>query len=749
MRSNKKLVSRTNLLFLLVIFALLGGFAGSYVQASGIFDAPAADKDIVGRGIADLALAEIVKGDFDSAGKLLAGNSRSGDDKTTVVSDIVSEYQAIEKRREEERQKAYEEEYAKLAEIMQKETIEDVNDIDDAFVAVIKTRNLDNDDQKKIIEGLDVTKNIIAKSLERARQFESQGEWVDSYAHCYYWLTALHEDNTEYKDHAEKLTGKAIIEASLEDNSCDTSSQRHANIKADMFRASLKILDIDYVSVVDYAEMARKGLKRCMLLGEVVMNTKKELAFDFSRDEIVDWNLNLKELESKISGVEVVLNRDKLNDIFDEVLVLNLATLKLPEEVVIKQFSEAALEALDPFTTLVWPWQVLDFQKSMTQNFSGIGVQISKIRGVLTVGSLLPDTPAFNSGLDANDQILEVNGEPTKDMTLQCAVSKITGPAGTEVTLTIKHEGAKEDETEEITIKRGRIVVATIRGWQRAEAGKWLHMVDPENGIGYVRLTAFTEKTATDLDRILSGLEAEGLKGLIIDLRFNSGGYLSTAAATVDLFVKKGLIVKSQPRWGIAGYEMASKKGTHPDYPLVVLVNEQSASASEIVAGALQDDKFKRATLVGTRSYGKGSVQTIRPNSAQGSQLKYTMAYYHLPSGQPVKNRYMMEKQGRDDWGVMADVEVKMRNDELRGMLDVQLANDVLTKANHDENAKPVTRHSLEEVVGSDPQLAVGLLVVKSKILESGGKIAVAKKQDKSKEDVNIETAQKVDSLEI
>jgi carboxyl-terminal processing protease len=214
-----------------------------------------------------------------------------------------------------------------------------------------------------------------------------------------------------------------------------------------------------------------------------------------------------------------------------------------------------------------------------------------------------------------------------------------------------------------------------------------------------------------------------------VDLRFNSGGYLVTAAAVVDLFVENGMIVKSQPRIGFANRENAHRAGTHPNYPLVVLINGQSASASEIVAGALQDQKFNRATLVGTRSYGKGSVQVVTPYTGGDSQLKYTMAYYHLPSDQRVKNRYVMEKEGRTDWGIAPDVEVELNMSELRKMVDVQRANEILVKADHD-SSNPIERHSIADTLEADKQLAVGLLVIKGKMIQRGETVKFIEKQE-------------------
>jgi carboxyl-terminal processing protease len=329
--------------------------------------------------------------------------------------------------------------------------------------------------------------------------------------------------------------------------------------------------------------------------------------------------------------------------------------------------------------------------------------------------SLLPGTPAYNSGLDAEDVIEAVDGVPTDDMTINCAVSRITGPDGTDVTLTVRSKDA--DKSRNITIRRAKIVVPTIRGWQRTADAGWQYMIDPENKIGYLRITGFTGTTADYMSKAIDQLEKEGVKGLIVDLRYNSGGLLQTAGEVVDMFVDKGMIVSTKPRWGFGEELKATKKATIPNYPLVLLINGGSASASEIVAGALKDEKYQRAVLVGTRTYGKGSVQTITEAPGGGAQLKYTMAFYHLPSGQPVKNRYQLEKQGREDWGISPDFEVELTTKEAKSYIEVQKDNDVLVKADHDYKENEVARHSARETIESDPQLATAILVVKAKMI--------------------------------
>jgi len=687
----------------------------------------AADGDQAKSSDVDLVCEKILTGDFQGAGRLLASLDTSANPQLGQLARIVSEYEKIQNRSRASRKEAFSEQMGELDELRKKfepDYVVDANDIGEIISVAIRLREFADEESKAEILEEPFIRKVVSLAEEKGRQLNAEGRWVDAYAKVFYWLVNLDPDNEEYKNYADELSEKALIEVALKDDSCGQSSKdRHEGIKAEMVFRALRALETNYVSVVDYDEMAKKGLERCRHLGEVLMRTKKKLDYTVPPDKAEKWLTGITAIQEELAASSSAITNEKFRMIFGEILALNTITLEIPEEVVIAQFAEASFSALDPYTTLVWPWQVKDFQKNMTQQFIGIGVEISKATGTLKVVSLLPDTPAYTSGLDAGDEILAVDGESTEDMTIMCAVSKITGPRHTKVTLTIRHAGS--DKTEDITIVRDKIVVPPLRGWQRVDNGRWNYTIDPDNGIGYIRVTSFTETTAPDMERILRELEAAGLKGLIIDLRFNSGGYLMSAADVVDMFVEKGMIVKSQPRTGFPTRENAHKQGTHPDYPLVVLINGQSASASEIVAGALQDEKFKRATLVGTRSYGKGSVQVVTPYTGGDSQLKYTMAYYHLPSGQRVKNRYKMEKLGRKDWGIEPDIEVELNMNELREMIDVQRANEVLAKADHDIN-HPIERHSLHETLQADKQLAVALLAIKSKLIQAGHTVKFA-----------------------
>jgi C-terminal peptidase prc len=651
----------------------------------------------------------ICQGDFEQAREIL--QQMPDHPSAGQMRILIDRYFQIEEQRDQKRQAAYQEQLDELEKIKERiaetETpdVLDVNDIDDTMVAVIRTREYAVGDEKAAILDDPFVLDALTQMKVNADADEQQGKWMDAYAHCYYWLTAIFEDDDAYQDKAEELIELSAIELGLKDSTCgETATERYQGIEPEMFLRALQLLGGNYVHEVDYQQMITDALKRCRLLARVLENTQESLAWSATKEQLSEWNLGLETLQPEDD--QLTQNTQKKPEsvlrVFEGVLALNAITLKLPETVVIAHFAEAALASLDPFTSLVWPWNVKDFEKSMTQQFTGIGVEISKSTGILKVVSLLPDTPAYKSGLDADDEIVAVDGEPTEDMSIRCAVSKITGPKGTKVSLTIRRPST--GETTEVVIRRDKIVVQPLRGWTRDAGGEWNDLIDIENRIGYIRLTAFTENSGPDLD----------------DLRFNSGGYLQASADVVDLFVKEGLIVTSKPRQGLETYEIAHRSGTHPDYPMVVLINGSSASASEIVAGALQDPKHRRATLVGQRSYGKGSVQVVTPYTGDGSQLKYTIAYYHLPSNQRVQNRYQVIKEGRKDWGIAPDVEVELRTNEIKEMVDIQRNNDVLARTDHEANGGAMKRHAIRETLQADPQLSIGLLVLQSKLTAQG-----------------------------
>ena len=280
------------------------------------------------------------------------------------------------------------------------------------------------------------------------------------------------------------------------------------------------------------------------------------------------------------------------------------------------------VQSLDPHSSFMTKEEHQDLLIETKGSFSGVGIEITIKDNILTVVSPVEGTPAYEAGIKAGDRIIKIDEKPTNDMTLMDAVKLIRGKKGTKVKLTVSREGI--DKPIGFTITRDVIPLVSVRHF----------LLAPK--IGYVRISNFQGKTTEDLSDALDNLEQENdLKGLVLDLRNNPGGLLTQAISVSDLFLDSGLIVSTKgrnPDQDIV--ESAHKNGKERYYPIVVLVNGGSASASEIVAGALQDNK--RALILGTRTFGKGSVQTILPLS-DGSGLRLTTARYYTPSGRSIQ----------------------------------------------------------------------------------------------------------------
>jgi carboxyl-terminal processing protease len=286
----------------------------------------------------------------------------------------------------------------------------------------------------------------------------------------------------------------------------------------------------------------------------------------------------------------------------------------------------------------------------------------------------LPGTPAYKAGVRAGDVILSINGKSTEGFKTQDAVEMLKGKPGEEVKITVLHLG--KEETEEIPIVRDVIQLATVRGDHYLEDGHWDYMADPENKIGYIRLTNFSRRSADELREALETLKAQGMKGLIFDLRFNPGGLLSQATEISDMFVESGKIVSTKGKNTPEREWTATKEGTYSGFPMAVLVNRYSASASEIVSACLQD--HERAEVIGERTWGKGSVQNVIQLENGESALKLTTASYHRPSGKNI-HRFPDAKE-EDEWGVMpkADFLVKFSDEELEQYHDFRAEKDIL-----------------------------------------------------------------------
>jgi len=364
--------------------------------------------------------------------------------------------------------------------------------------------------------------------------------------------------------------------------------------------------------------------------------------------------------------------------------VIELVEKNYVDEVDSKELIEKAIQgmvqSLDPHSQFLPPEAFQELQVDTKGEFGGIGIVITVRKGVITVVSPIEGTPAYKAGIKAGDIVIKVDGESTKDMALWEAVKRMRGPKGEPVVLTIVREGNADPIDFELI--RAIIPVKSVKS------------IALKPGFGYVWVTNFTESTTSELKENLSKLESgeEPLRGLILDLRDNPGGLLSQAIDVSDLFLHEGIIVSIKGRQrGNTKKFSASSNLIKRTYPIVALINGGTASASEIVAGALQDQK--RALILGTTSFGKGSVQTVE-TLRSGYGLKFTIARYYTPSGKSIQAQ-----------GIVPDITVKHEI-----LSDEEVAQDTFLKEkdlkNHlDAQPGPEKKEEMEEKKESEEPL--------------------------------------------
>ncbi|GBE06086.1 MAG TPA: S41 family peptidase [Nitrospirae bacterium] len=305
--------------------------------------------------------------------------------------------------------------------------------------------------------------------------------------------------------------------------------------------------------------------------------------------------------------------------------VLSLVKKNYVDEVDNKEMIYGAikgmLNALDPHSSFMPPEMFKEMQISTKGEFGGLGIQISIKDGILTIIAPIEDTPAYRAGVKAGDKIIKIDGESTKDMSLNDAVTKLRGKKGTSVTITISRKDLQKPK--DITIVRDIIKIKSVKS----------RVIDET--IGYVKLTQFQERTAADLKKVMRELRKQELEGFILDLRNNPGGLLNVSIDVASQFLPPDtLVVYIKDKSGERLEYRTRNRSLEFDYPMIVLVNGGSASASEIVAGALQD--WGKAVILGTQTFGKGSVQTVIPLS-DGSGLRLTTARYYTPKDRSIQ----------------------------------------------------------------------------------------------------------------
>ena len=367
-------------------------------------------------------------------------------------------------------------------------------------------------------------------------------------------------------------------------------------------------------------------------------------------------------------------------DTFDEIdqnYVKDVDRRKLIESAI-----RGMLADLDPYSDYISPDELAQFNESVDQEFGGVGIQVRFLKDIraIEISSPLAGGPAYKAGLLAGDRIVEVGGKKVSDFAhnreMESAIEILRGKPGEAVK--VGYTRGESPTVINVDLTRELIHLDTVLGDVPNADGTWNFMLDAEKKIGYVRLTHFTARSGDEMKKALKTLKADGMKGLIIDVRFNPGGYLQTAIEIADLFLEEGVIVSTEGRNSRPVTRTAKKAGTFMGFPIVVLTNRFSASASEILAAALQD--LKRGVVVGERTWGKGSVQNTLDIEEGKSKLKLTTASYFRPSKEKI-HRFPGETEA-DKWGVMPNdgMKVEFSMDQMRAYNSERQRRDIYTK---------------------------------------------------------------------
>ncbi len=355
------------------------------------------------------------------------------------------------------------------------------------------------------------------------------------------------------------------------------------------------------------------------------------------------------------------------------------------------RFVEGALRGmmfrLDPYSSFLNRDELAQMRHHNEGAYMGIGVELGFVHDKPTVIAAAPNGPAARAGILAGDSILSINGTRVHNQSMLDLQSLLRGEDGQPLTIVFRQRDGGEKRTT--LVARESINIETIRGSHRNRDGQWVFLLETQTPIGYIRISNFVQTTGPDFVAALQSVVSAGARGLILDLRFNPGGLFTQAIYIADLFISEGVIVSTVTRRLATRDYRATKKTLAGKLPLVILINEASASAAEVLAGALQD--HDRATIVGTRSFGKGSVQHLIHLQSMDAAIKLTTAYYRLPKGRIV-HRYR-GKKNNSNWGVLPDLIIELSDEQSRAIQQSWIEVEKKSKlSSHDDHVPAVIR---------------------------------------------------------
>jgi carboxyl-terminal processing protease len=569
-----------------------------------------------------------------------------------------------------------------------------------ALRSAIELEMLLSDREKFLAQ--DRIKQLLERGTSASRAAEKRGDWLVA-NELYLRLDALLEEHAEFREAADRQARRLqMIRMYAPERFWELRNERQKaekgeglpryNPAKDDFHEKLALVDSAMVvKAVDLAakrHVSRPGHKSVLLAGlealrTMVTTSDLKAAFPKLGDATaVDaFSRRLDQFSASVSGTTRRFDIGDLMRLIGELEEANESTINIPEQALYHEFGNGAISELDEFTAIIWPDELARFTRQTESSFPGVGIRIEydELMNVRIV-TPLEGMPAHRAGIQAGDVIKAVNGESIYGATLDQAVELITGPVNTSVTLSVERENEnKEKVSRDYLLKRSRIQVKSVMGWKRngPREDDWDWFIDPDNKIAYVRMSQFTDTTDHEFDAAVRKLKAGGAEGLIFDLRFNPGGYLDQAVTICSRFIERGQVVGMKGASGqMEEWHTVNNEATLADLPVAVLINEGSASASEIVSGAIRHYAHEgkiHAAIVGQRSYGKGSVQVVSALAGNNARMKLTAQYYTMPD-ETVIHRMPHAKT----WGVEPDLVVDMLPSQVSKSLDIRKAADII-----------------------------------------------------------------------
>jgi carboxyl-terminal processing protease len=601
---------------------------------------------------------------------------------------------------------------------------------------------------------------LIDESIKAAKKAEADRDWLIA-SELFYRLDAIHDQAGKFKEDVERLNRRlTMIRLYVPERLWELRNDRRLaedldglppyNSYGDLYTDKLQGIDSITVRTAiqrSAAQHVSRQSKRDpsgismneLILGGVdavrTMATTTDLSgafLGFADDSLRTKFINeLDSIRDKYANDSRPASAYDLRRAIDSIMSASRDTVSVMPEALLHEFGNGAIAQLDPYTAIIWPDEVARFRRSTQGEFIGVGIriQLDELQNI-TIVTPLEGTPAQRVGLQADDIIKKVDGISAVGLGLDQAVEVITGPPNTEVTLTVERKSEDETGQEvleelEFLVTRAKIDLPSVKGWSKIGPGDddWNYFLDQDEGIGYVRLTGFTDDTTRDFDRAVAQMKQDGLNALVLDLRYNPGGLLDQAVQLSSRFVPHGMVVKTVDAAGIT-QDRQDVRAVNPKYsvrdiPVVVLVNEGSASASEIVSGAIQAGAHQgknKALVVGARSFGKGSVQNVYMLPGGQSAMKLTTQHYQIDSP-----RMIHKVPGATEWGIEPDLHVEMLPSQSAEALMLRRDADIFPIDQEGNEIVDAERPDPNSLItdGIDLQVQTALVLLQSQVQDS------------------------------